>query len=149
MVAAPISIGPGQTHFQQLENQHLTSFSQNTFFIDVAGDITPEGLLDPGVWGPQPKLRRGDRVTVMRVDNAWLAELVVWSTAAAYPQMRLMQLVEAGAVALPALMSEPNRCEFQVGAGWVVIVNHQIAASRLPNEPTARAKLAELTGAAA
>jgi hypothetical protein len=106
MASKPFSRQAGSKHFQELKNEHLSSFNQSSFFIEVGPEIGLDDLSDQMLWGPQPRLKRGDFVTIMRSDNAFFVTMLCESSSAGYPTMKIMTLLEreAAATAEPSVL---------------------------------------------
>ena len=94
MAAKPFKKEMGRNHFQELKNEHLASFNHSQYFVEISNEYSLDQLLDPIIWGPQPKLKRGDLVTAMRADNAYFVTLIVEGTSAGYPTFRIFNVIE-------------------------------------------------------
>jgi hypothetical protein len=148
MASKPFGQQAGRPHFPQLENQHLSSFGQRTFFIEVDATVELEHLSDPMLWGPQPRVTRGSILHAMRADNSWFATMVCFGSVASYPDFRLHAVTRTESLAEPSGATAGDRVEYVLGAGWTVTAGGEIVAAGLPSQQAAQAILAEHLGEA-
>lgn len=147
MSRAIFSVGQGRGHFAELSNANAFTFNAQSWFIEVAGGVKIEDLLDPSVWGPQPRIVRGDAVTVISESDDFYAMLVCTRSSASYPSFKVMAICEREAPSVQPVSASGDGIEFRPSTGWTVIVGGAVVATAA-TRTEAEAALAEMGDAA-
>jgi hypothetical protein len=142
------SVSNGRAHFSELSSQNLSSFNSQSWFIELAAGVQLADLFDPGVWGPQPRVQRGDTVVVMAEDNSFFGVLMCTRTAAAYPTFEPLMIRERQAPISAIKPSNGHGIEFRPGFGFCVLEAGEIVATAT-SRADAEAQLAAIAGPSA
>lgn len=67
-------------------------YVRSVFVITALPDTLPANYLEPETWShiPELKLRQGDRIEIMAIDNSWFAEIIVRVRTASALQLELL-----------------------------------------------------------
>jgi hypothetical protein len=130
----------GSPHFDEIEQQDNATFRRSDYFLEISPKVELQDLLDPSKWGVQRLLKRGDRITALRVDDAWVAELLVVGTVSGYPQI----IVVSSMSPRPAEVQTAYGVEQSIEDGrWRAFIGNKIIAEGLERRPQAQEKLDE------